>query len=67
MCANAPLTLTESRLARARTQVAATLTATPTAATVTTMPPVTGRGWIRRLIASKATRALMTSSVMPLA
>jgi hypothetical protein len=47
--------------------MAATFTATPTAATVTTMPPVTGRGWIRRLIASKAIRALMTSSVMPLA
>ncbi len=67
MCAKAPLTLIESRLALAITQVAATFTATPTAATVTMMPPVTGTGWRRRLMASKATSALTTSNVMPLA
>jgi len=43
MCANAPLTLMEPRLAFAMTQVAAVFTATPTAA-ATTMPPVTATG-----------------------
>ncbi len=57
MCAKAPLTLIELRLALASTQVAARFTATPTAATVTMMPPVTGMGWIRQLMASKATSA----------
>ena len=67
MCANAPLTLMESQLAFPITQVAAAFTATPTAATATTMPPVTGTGCTSRVIASNATSALTTSSVMPFA
>jgi hypothetical protein len=66
-CRNAPCTFRLDRFALASTQVAATLTAIPTAATTMTGPPSTVGGWTRRPMASAVTIPATTSRVIPLA
>ena len=55
------------RLARPISMVTATFTATPASATPMTTPPVTAGGVMSRRIASNASHAASTTSVIPLA